>query len=45
MSAPCPARIFGIGPLACTRLDAHTTHVYESTSVMDGRHDDEADEG
>ena len=30
------------GPLTCVRTDLHQTgHVYESTSVMDGTHDDE----
>ena len=30
------------GPLTCVRTDDHQTgHVYHSTTVADGRHDDE----
>lgn len=30
------------GPLVCTRTDPHTTgHTFESTTVPDGRHDDD----
>lgn len=29
------------GPLVCVVEGEHTTHVYHSTTVADGRHDDE----
>lgn len=39
--APCEALLAGVGrPLTCVATGPHRTHTYESTSVMDGRHDD-----
>lgn len=44
--APCEALLAGVGrPLTCVATGPHRTHTYESTSVMDGRHDDVTGDG